>query len=41
MEALDYFDAYTNSVTVNMDRHFSARETASTIVHEATHQNGF
>lgn len=41
MEAMGYFDAYANSVTVNMGRHFSAREAASTIVHEATHQNGF
>lgn len=41
MEALGYFDAYTNSVTVNMGRHFSAREAASTIVREAAHQNGF
>lgn len=41
MEALGYFDAYTNSVTVNMGRHFSAREAASTIVREAAHKNGF
>lgn len=41
MPAMGYFDAYDNSVTVNMLRHSSAEEAASTIVHEATHQNGF
>lgn len=41
LDALGYFDAYTNSVTVNMGRHVSAREAASTIVREAAHQNGF
>jgi hypothetical protein len=41
MPAMGHFDAYDNSVTVNMLRHTSAEEAASTVVHEATHQNGF
>lgn len=35
------FDAKQNTVTVNMLRHSSAEEAASTIVHEATHQKGW
>lgn len=41
MPDMGIFDPYNNSVTVNMLRHSSAEEAASTIMHEATHQNGF
>lgn len=41
MPAMGHFESYSNSVTINMLRHSSAQEAASTIVHEATHQNGF
>jgi hypothetical protein len=35
------FDPITNSIDINMAKHSSATEVASTIVHESTHQNGF
>jgi hypothetical protein len=35
------FDPYRNLVKVNMLHHSSAQGTASTVVHEATHQNGY
>jgi predicted aminopeptidase len=41
MMAMGEFDPNRNSVTVNMLRHSSAEEAASTVVHEATHQSGF
>ncbi|WP_105534112.1 hypothetical protein [Solimicrobium silvestre] len=41
MNAMGLFNANTNDVTVNMALHSSPEEAASTIVHEATHQNGF
>jgi polyribonucleotide nucleotidyltransferase len=41
MREMSLFNAYENSVTVNMLRHSSPEEAVSTIVHEATHQNGF
>jgi hypothetical protein len=41
MPQMGLFDAGRNEVTVNMALHSSPQEAASTIVHEATHQNGF
>lgn len=41
MPAMGLFDGNRNRVTVNMLRHSSAEDAASTIVHEATHQSGF
>ena len=41
MPEMGLFNAYENFVTVNMLRHSSPEEAVSTIVHEATHQNGF
>ena len=41
MSAMGMFDPNRNTVTINMLRHSSAEEAASTVVHEATHQSGF
>jgi len=41
MPDMGQFDAFKNTVTVNMLRHSSAMEAASTVVHEALHQNRF
>ncbi len=41
MREMGLFDPYSNEVTVNMLRHSSAEEAASTVVHEALHQNRF
>jgi hypothetical protein len=41
MVEMGVFDRHRNSVTVNMFHHSSAKDAASTVVHEATHQNGF
>ncbi|WP_215407189.1 hypothetical protein [Janthinobacterium sp. JC611] len=41
MPEMGLFDPYSNVVTVNMLRHSSAEEAASTVVHEALHQNRF
>ncbi|MBE1162758.1 hypothetical protein [Dyella acidiphila] len=41
MASMGTFDPNANEVTVNMALHSSPDEAASTIVHEATHQNGF
>ncbi|WP_115597041.1 LysM peptidoglycan-binding domain-containing protein, partial [Achromobacter sp. DH1f] len=39
MHEMGLFNPYNNTVTVNMLRHTSAKEAASTVVHEAVHQN--
>ena len=41
MASMGWFDPNANEVRVNMLLHSSPEEAASTIVHEATHQNGF
>jgi hypothetical protein len=41
MIEMGVFNPYKNSVIVNMFRHSSADEVASTVVHEATHQHKF
>jgi hypothetical protein len=41
MASMGTFDPNANEVTVNMALHSSPDEAAATIVHEATHQNGF
>jgi len=41
MPEMGLFNPYDNTVTVNMLRHTSADEVASTVVHEAVHQNRF
>ena len=41
MRAMGEFDPNRNSVTINMLRHSSAEEAASTVVHEASHQSAF
>lgn len=41
MVELGIFDRGANTVTVNMARHSNPSDVASTVVHEATHQNRF
>ncbi|OQY55753.1 MAG: hypothetical protein DRR08_11620 [Candidatus Parabeggiatoa sp. nov. 2] len=41
MAEMGFFYAPINLLTVNMLYHSSAQEVVSTMVHEATHQNGF
>jgi predicted transcriptional regulator len=41
MKEMGLFDQYSNTVTINMLRHSSAKEAVSTIVHEAKHQHRF
>jgi hypothetical protein len=41
MPEMGLFNPYDNTVTVNMLRHTSSNEVASTVVHEAVHQNRF
>lgn len=41
MLEMGLFDPNRNTVTVNMLRHSSADDAASTVVHEALHQNRF
>ncbi|WP_167241342.1 hypothetical protein, partial [Massilia genomosp. 1] len=41
MKDMGLFDQYSNTVTINMLRHSSAKEAVSTIIHEAKHQHRF
>ena len=38
MDEMGVFYAYKNQVIINLDKHTSSKEVASTLVHEATHQ---
>ncbi len=41
MPEMAVFDGNRNTVTINLARHSSPEDVASTLVHEATHQNRF